>query len=239
MIKAIIVDDEEDARISLSVLISTFCPDVQIVAEANSAIEGLKKLKVEKPDVVFLDVEMPGGTGFDLLEEMGHLKIPVIFTTAHKEYAIRAIKAAAFDYLLKPVDPDELCRAVRLLKENIADTGKVFFRPDIHNKIRFTDSKGVTLVNQDEIVYLKAEGRYTLIVLNTGIQHMVTRNLGEFESELNADNFFRVHKSFIVHMDQIKMITNKEGGFIELKNGLSIEIARRRKGELMEKIRNR
>ncbi len=227
--RVLLVDDEKDARDGLKLLFEMEKLDVEVCGEADSVTDALTKLKEVKPQLVFLDVEMPGGTGFDLLEEINKENIKVIFITAYKEYAIQALRARASDYLLKPVDPDELAVAIKRVKEEL-DANK---KARASKKIKISDTKQVLHVHPEEIIHIKGEGRYSEVVLTNNRKLMVTKNIGDFESELPQELFFRVHKSHLVNSLFILKIHNRNGGYAELNNGTMIEISRRKKTDLI------
>jgi len=238
MIKAVIIDDEKDARIGLKALLTEFCSDVKVIAEAATAIEGIKCINTFKPQLVFLDIQMPGGTGFDLLESIPEKNFKIIFTTAYDKHALKAIKNNPVDYLLKPIDPDELTEAVERYKNLFIEK----LPPENNNsrkkpKVRLSASNNILLVDVDDIVNIEADGRYSKVYLLNGSTHMITKNIGEFEEELESyDTFFRIHRSSLINLKHVKQIIRKDGGYVELSNGKQIEISKRKKTEFFQKI---
>jgi two-component system LytT family response regulator len=234
-LKALIVDDEREVANALRLLLTYTCPDVEVIDVCHSVVDAIKSFKIKLPDILFLDIEMPGGNGFDLLEVIDKDKLPhIIFTTAHSEYAIRAIKSGAVDYLLKPIDPDELVTAVDKvrkvknseLKSKPAQKGSV--------AIPVTTSKGIMFLNKEDIIFIKAEGRYSQLFCRDEKSYTVCKNIGEYEEELSADFFFRVHKSYIINCKHVVKINSTDGGFVEMINKKEIEISKRKKGEFIQ-----
>jgi two-component system, LytTR family, response regulator len=228
-LKTIIVDDEPDAILVLKTMIQDFCDDVEVVGIAGNAIQAIKLIKERRPDVLFLDVEMPGGTGFDLLEAIGEPKPQVIFITAYNRHAIKAIRSNALDYLLKPVDVDELRAAVKKAAEKAGKTDRELKT----SVIRLCGQEGIVLTEIRDIIYIKGEGRYSTVSFTDGKKVLVVKNLKEFEDELAGNFFYRVHKSHLVNCNHVKKIANKDGGFIELSNGESVEVSRRKKSDFL------
>jgi two-component system LytT family response regulator len=233
-LKALIIDDEKDAVIGLRTMLQDFCEGVEVVGEAYSAIEGLKLIRHFNPDLIFLDVEMPGGNGFDMLEALQDRSVRVVFTTAYDNYSIRALRADADDYLLKPLDIDDLQNAVEKVRRIVGKT-----RPRDHSlspeeyRLRLNSQKGIVFVSCSEVVHIEGDGRYSTVYTSAGEQYVVTRNLGEFEEELTRFRFFRVHKSHLINCRHVERISHADGGFVELSNGQSIEISRRKKAEFI------
>lgn len=236
--KALIVDDEKEVANALKLLLSHTCPDVEVIGISHSVIDAIKVCKNNPPDILFLDIEMPGGSGFDLLEVMDKGSLPhVIFITAHSEYAIKAIKSGAKDYLLKPVDPDELVLAVEKVKEELRMVSKQQAPQKKSLSIPITTSKGILLLNKEDIVFIKAEGRYSQVFCRDEKSYTVCKNIGEYEQELGNDFFFRVHKSYIINCKHVVKINSTDGGFVEMINKKEIEISKRKKGEFIQFLR--
>lgn len=246
VLKTIIVDDESGCREVLNNLLSKFCPNVEIVSKAASASAAYEAILQHKPDLVFLDIEMPQGNSFDLLERFSEIDFDIIFTTAYDHYAIKAIKFSAIDYLLKPVDPDDLKQAVgRLLnkKENqqllqdkfktLLDNIKPGNKP---KKVAIADGEGLIFVNIKEIIRCDSDGNYTYIILENGKKMMASRTLGEYEEMFAGENFFRVHRSHLINMDHIKKYIKGEGGYVILSDNSQAEVSRRKKIEFLEKL---
>lgn len=229
--KAVLIDDEKNALTALRKMIGQFCSGVEVTGEAQTAMEGLQLIRRQQPDLVFLDVEMPGGTGFDLLEAIEKKNFAVIFTTAYEHYAIPALRTGAADYLLKPISIDELRKAIERvqtlkLKNTIAS-------PEAQ-RVRIANAEGTLFVPVTDITCIKGEGRYSRFFLQNGEEQLVARNLGELEEELSPARFFRLHKSWLVNCASVVRITHRDGGFAVLTDGREIEISRRKKAEFLQ-----
>lgn len=246
MIKALIVDDEEKSRITLKNLITMYCPNIDVLElcdSVNSAIEAINK---KMPDLVFLDVEMPFHNGFTLLEKIKEPSFDVIFTTAHGHYAIKAIKYSALDYLLKPIDSDELVAAVDKVKTK--QTGAIKQAPNfdllLNNlkvkgnnvKIAIPTFEGLQMINTSDIIKCTADESYTHISLVNHNKITVSRILKEYEELLSDLNFFRVHNSCLVNLTHITKYIKGEGGYVVMTDGSSVEVSRRKKAELLSKL---
>lgn len=230
MLRVLLIDDEKNALTALRKMLEQFCPDVTVVGEAQTALEGLRLIRQCEPDLVFLDVEMPGGTGFDLLETLDKRTFTTIFTTAHEQYSIPAIRAGAVDYLLKPVSLDELRNAIKRVNDQREKSVTV---ASGEQRISISNTDGTWFVSANDVVCIEGDGRYSRFFLTDGKDHLVSRNLGELEEELGAMHFFRVHKSWLVNCRHVKQISSADGGFAVLSNGKEIEISRRKKAEFM------
>lgn len=247
MIRTIIVDDEPRARKMLSALIEENVPSIKIIDEASSAKEARKKILEQEPDLIFLDVEMPRGDGFSLLRSLNEINFEVIFTTAHNDYAIDAIKLSALDYLLKPIDPDQLVAAVeRFKKKNDRvkrEGSEVFVIPDSqlninqqNNKIALPIHKGFKIVTLLDIVLIKAGGSYTNILIQNDGELVVTKNLKHFEEILLPFGFVRIHDSFLVNGRHIVTYTRTTGtgGALTMTNDQKVPVSRGRKNALLD-----
>lgn len=222
-IKAIIIDDEKLAVAGLERLIEKHCPEIQLVASCSTYKESLKAINTLKPDLVFLDIEMPQANGFELLESLIYRDFKLIFTTAYSDYAIKAIKVKASDYLLKPVDPEELTQAVKNAFES--DIAK---NDTDNTKLIINTQDSVFYINQDEIMYLKSDGNYTVIQTKYGKSIIVSQTLKRLEEKLNEANFSRIHHSYIVNQTEIFEF-NKTSLKITLTDGTQIPVSIRKK----------
>jgi two-component system, LytTR family, response regulator len=246
MIKAIIVDDERKSRITLANLIETYCPAVRVMELCDSVNTAEKAIKKSGPDLVFLDVEMPFENGFALLEKIRDPRFHVIFTTAYDHYAIKAIKYSALDYLLKPIDPDELIVAIDKMEEKKSDTSRQIsnFELLLSNlkvkgnqvKIGIPTFEGLRMVSAEEIIRCVADESYTEIILSNGNKLIVSRILKEYEDLLSDLNFFRVHNSCLINLTHVAKYVKGDGGYVIMTNGESVEVARRKKNELLNKL---
>jgi two-component system, LytTR family, response regulator len=243
MIKTVIIDDEARGRDTLKSLLSSYCGEVLVTGEAGSVLGGFKLISNEAPDLVFLDIEMPGHNGFDLLEMFKSIPFKVIFTTAYDKYAIKAIKYSALDYLLKPIDIDELRAAVSRVEENyIKDIGQEKYNVLFNNikpenkrkKVAVPDVEGLVFVHLDEIVRCESDSNYTYIHLINKKKITASRTLREFEELFSEENFFRVHRSHLINLEHLKKYIKGEGGFAVMADDSRVEISRRKKPEFME-----
>ncbi|MCD6065766.1 MAG: response regulator transcription factor [Bacteroidetes bacterium] len=233
-LKALIVDDEKDAANALKLLIEETCGYIKIAGVAASVAESIKFINKEEIAILFLDIEMPGGSGFDLLDLMGEKEPYIIFTTAHSQYAIQAIKQGAKDYLLKPIDPDELVAAVEKARSYLSKEQNHLPSSKSIATLPVATPKGILLLNKTDILYIKADGRYSDIHCADGQHYTICRNIGEFEQDLSTDFFFRVHKSFLINCKHIFKIKSSDGGSVEMSNHKEIEISKRKKAEFLK-----
>jgi two-component system LytT family response regulator len=243
---AIVVDDEPKSRENLAILITDFCPGVEVVAMAESVDEGLQLIEELDPDLVFLDIQMHAETGFDLLRRISKISFEVIFTTAYSEYAIEAIRFSALDYLLKPIDIAELKQAVNKAKNKKSNS---FLERKLENlienfknnrsdslKIALPTADGLIFINVADISFLEAEGSYTNFHLNDKKKYLVTKSLKEYESMLVDKNFFRIHNSYLINLNEIERYVRGEGGYVVMKNGQHLDVSKRRKNAFLKKI---
>lgn len=243
MLKAIIIDDEPKGRNILLQLISQNCPQLKVVATAGGADEGIRLIDLWKPDVVFLDVEMPGKNGFDMLTELGRVDFKVIFVSAHNHYALNAIKLSALDFLLKPVDLDDLKKAVQRLPVQQAQSAQQvphllqqLQQPKTNfGKIAITSVNAIEFINISDIIYCKADNVYTEVHLSDSAI-ICTKNLKEFDDILQQHFFFRVHHSYLINLNHIKKYIKGDGGSVIMSNGTEIEVSRRRKTAFLEQL---
>ena len=246
--KGIIVDDEARSRRLLHNLCNEYCEGLEIVGLANSVSEAKKIITKEEPDLVFLDIRMPIESGFELLKFYNNdLSFEVIFTTAYDEYAVEAFQFAAIDYLLKPIEIDELIKAVEYVKElrqNSPQPEKFEFLQELLaaqkiEKIALTTTDGFTFVNHQDIIRCEAASNYTTVILKGGATHLITKTLGHFEKLLFEKDFFRIHKSHVVNLHTVrKFIKSKKGGMVETVDGMRIEVSSRKREELLERLSN-
>ncbi|MCC6459861.1 MAG: response regulator transcription factor [Saprospiraceae bacterium] len=248
---AILVDDEKSALTLLRHKLRRCNPDIEILAECESVASALEALESQQPDVLFLDVEMPGATGFELLNRLGDdAPFKVIFTTAHSEYAIEALRGGAFDYLLKPVQEDELARALERLPAKITppvpaapvDGGIASLLKSLQTlsekdkKLPLPTSEGVLFLPLSDIVRVEAAGSYSTIFMQSRQKMVVSKNLTELEEMMGSPDFFKVHKSHLVNLRYVTKYIRGEGGVVVLADGTEVDVARRKKEELMARL---
>ncbi len=244
MIKAIIIDDELHCQDTLSLLLKEFCPDVQIAELCGSARRGLEAIEKHKPDLVFLDIEMPAMNGFEMLEQFEEISFAIIFTTSYDQYAIKAIRFSALDYLLKPIDPNELVSAVKKVQEHrhlpMAEQFQMLLK-QIHgknsgfNRIAVPTFEGFELLPADQVVYCEANDNYTHLFLKNKSKTIACRTLKEMEEQLQDFNFFiRVHHSYLVNLNEVTKYVRGEGGYLVMSDGSTVNVSRSRKESLMK-----
>jgi len=249
-INAILVDDEPGSLITLEGLLQRFCPEVQILAASGNPLEAIELIKERKPNLVFLDIEMPYANAFDVLDRVSPVDFQVVFVTAFSEYAIKAFKYAALDYLLKPLNIDELKNAVERVKRTLlTQTGgnirvaglldNLKHPSDNPEKLSFSTPNGFELINVSNILYFEAEGSYSLVILTGGKKLTVSKGLKDFEESLSPIQFVRIHHSFLINLAHVKRYLKGRGGHVEMTNGLLIEVAVRRKADFLETFKGR
>lgn len=245
MITAIIVDDEEKSRVTLQNMLNRHCVSVRVLELCESVEHALKAIEQHKPQLVFLDIEMPFNNGFALLERITNPRFNVIFTTAYDQYAIKAIKFSALDYLLKPVDAEELKDAVKRFSELHANSRQennyelLMSALKLRNKagkIAVPTFDGLQMLHIEQIVKCTADESYTHITLLDGTKVVVSRILKEFEDLLSEYNFLRVHNSSLINLVHVKKYVKGEGGYVVMVDDESVEVSRRKKNELLQKL---
>jgi len=244
-LKALVVDDEAPLRDVLKSLISKLHAGVDVIGEASSVSEAFDLIVSKKPDLVFLDVEIEGGTGFDLLAKFDSVDFKTIFITAHNEHAIRAFRFSAVDYLLKPIDPAELNQAIAKAKESIkSEVDRLSLKllletsagDRLPKRVLLKDHESIHLIETDEVVRCEAEGNYTRFYLANGKLLLISRTLKEFDSLFSSDQFFRAHQSHLINLKYFSRLDKANGGSIILKDGSTLPVATRKKEHLMEKL---
>jgi len=243
MIKAILIDDEAKARRILEALLKEYCTDVEIVATAADVPSGVIAINQHKPDVLFLDVEMPGYTGFQLLDFFRDIDFDIVFTTAHSDYAVQAFRVSAIDFLLKPIQISELVAAVDKVKAKQGQNKerlsvlKENFKDNTVKKLALPVAEGLLFADTDTLTHLEADGAYTHFHFDDGKKVIVSKKIKEFEEALTQQSsFFRTHRSFIVNLKKIKQYVKQEGGYVLLENDLQVPLARERKDEFLQVI---
>lgn len=243
--KAIIIDDEPAVRNTISSLLRDHFSDITVSAQAGSINEGYDAVMKHDPDLLFLDIELPDGLGFDLLRKLSSVCFRIIFITGHHEYALDAIKVSALDYILKPVDEDELRKAIEKARELINQEDEqlklLALNENLQEKkvlkrIILRTSDALLLVSISDIVRAEAESNYTHFYLSSGKHIMVSRTIKEYEAMLSGSGLIRVHQSHIVNLDYIEKFFRHEGGYLQLKDGSSIPVSPGLKQKVLQAI---
>ena len=237
MIRSIIIDDEQSAREGLRIILKKYCPDIDIVASCEKPEIGLEKVKELKPDLVFLDVQMPRLSGFDLLEKIGEINFEVIFITSYDKYAIKAIKFSALDYLLKPIDIDDLVQAVEKINEKqhkeVANYKSLLAnmknRSEKLTRLAIPTENEIVMQDLKDIIYCLADGSYCTIYLVDDKKITVSKMLKDFENILPENDFCRIHHSSLVNMAHVVKYVRGEGGYVVMTGGVHLDVSRRKK----------
>jgi two-component system LytT family response regulator len=246
MLRSIIVDDEFKSRESLKALIEKFCDNIQIAAVCQNGEEAIKAIEEHKPDVVFLDIQLQRETGFEILEKLSKIDFEIIFTTAYSEFAIKAFKFSAIDYLLKPIDINELRTAIEKaqkrivgsISERMAQLAQNLKGNSFKNsRLAIPATDGLVFINVDEILYCEASGNYTNIHMVDNRKFLVSRTLKEYEDLLEEQDFFRIHNSFLINLNSIKKYIRGEGGQVVMSNDKALDVSKMKKKGFLEKIK--
>jgi two-component system LytT family response regulator len=232
MLKAVIIDDERKSRENLELLIQSFVDNVEIVGRADGVYTGIRTINDNNPDLVFLDIHLANGDGFQILDELKGKKYNVIFVTGHEEHAVKAFRSEAVDYLLKPVCIDHLQNAVSRVSNSMNTQAIGAPNPTI----KLPTSKGLLIVKTTDIVYCKGDGAYTYFFLKDGMRITTSKNLKEYERQLGDKNFFRCHKSFLINMSEIKSYIRGDGSYAVMSNGDNVGVSKRKKEMFMAEL---
>ena len=245
MIRSIIIDDEQHCVRSLLSDLQQHCPSIEVAATCSSAKEGIMAIKKLNPDLVFLDVEMPWMNGFELLEVLGEIKFSIIFTTAHDEFAARAFRISAVDYLLKPIDADDLKAATQKVErkmeegsnlQHISNLLRNMRQPSADQKIALPQREGYEFVDVSSIIYCQAEGAYTKVFIRDKKPMLISRTLGDVEELLPPEIFQRVHHSTLVNITYVSQFLRSDGGYVVLKSGERLSVSKAKKDMLMARL---
>jgi two-component system, LytTR family, response regulator len=239
MIRIIIVDDELKSCQNLERLLLDFCKNVEILALCQSVDDGVEAIRKHSPDLVFLDVQMKGETGFDLLTKIQPINFEIVFATAYSEYAIKAFRFSAIDYLLKPFDVEDLKAVVEKVDQkktanNVAGRIEQLIanlKPASSKqfKLAIPASDGLVFVKITDIIYCEASSNYTVFYISDGKKYIVSRTLKEYEDMLTESNFFRIHNSYLVNMNEIKKYIRGDGGQVVMSNNITLDVSKRKK----------
>ncbi len=246
MIRSIIVDDELKSRESLKILVEDYCEGITVNATCQNVDEAVQAINDFRPDVVFLDIQLQGETGFDLLTRFGNFEFDVIFTTAYTEYAIKAFKFSAIDYLLKPIDIGDLRKAIEKVAKNkdtaVTDRLQQLLQnlrsgsPENY-KLALPTSDGLVFVKVHDILYCQASSNYTEIVMADNKRYIVSRTLKEYDDMLGEQNFYRIHHSYLINLNGIKKYVRGEGGYVIMSNDKPLDVSKRRKEGFLSRIK--
>ncbi len=248
MIKAVVIDDEKDARFLLKNILQTnYASDIEVVGEGDDVISGIEVIEKHQPDLVFLDIQMPQGTGFDLLEKLDKINFEVVFITAYNNYAVKAFQCSAFGYLMKPIKSTELDNVIQNLKEkidqlkeesdkrlkvlidNFSEEGKI-------KKIIISNTEGFKIVELSNIFYLEGDRNYTNFILKENRKITVSKTLGEYEDLLSDHGFFRTHQSYLANLTHVKEYLKGDGGSVVMKNGDILKVSRHKKQDFVKQF---
>lgn len=240
MIKAIIIDDEKHCIITLNHLLSQI-EGLEVIATTQKSIDAKKIIEEQKPDLIFLDIEMPEMNGFDVINQFETMPFKVIFTTAYDQYALKALRLNALDYLLKPIDIDDIENAIEkfrmhnlMISKDQVQNLHFFNNGKMQDTIAISSQEGLHFVKIDEIMYLEASSNYTYIIMNNKIKHLASKTMQTFEEVLEDNSiFFRAHKSYIINLKFIKQYIRGEGGELIMQDGKNIPLSRARKQDFL------
>ena len=243
-IRSLLVDDENHSLETLAWQLKKFCPEVEVVESCNQSEKALKILREQPIDLVFLDIEMPHMNGFELLQQLGKINFDIVFTTAYDMFAVKAFKYSALDYLLKPIDRDELMQAVEKVKAKkypavSSEQLSILFQ-HLYNqtqsppkKIALPTTDGLEFVEAANIIHCQSDGNYTHIFLKDGVKFLICRTLKETEESLPANDFLRIHHSHTINLNHIRKYVKGDGGYVIMMDNTSINVSRSRKEELL------
>lgn len=245
MIRALIIDDEQHCVKGLLKDLQQHCTSIEVVDACYSAKEGIMAIKKQRPDLVFLDVEMPWMNGFEMLEVLGDVNFSIIFTTAHDEFAAKAFRISAVDYLLKPIDADDLKIAVQKVEkkldegnnlQHISNLLRNIRQPSAEQKIAIPQREGYEFINVSAIIYCQAEGAYTKIFVQEKRVLLMSRTLGDVEELLPPEMFQRIHHSTLINVTYVSQFLRSDGGYIVLKSGEKLSVSKAKKEMLMARL---
>lgn len=239
MLRTIIVEDEIDAQTLLAKILLEYCNDIELLGIAASVSAAKQLIERENPDLIFLDIQLEDGSGFELLDILSELSAKIIFTTAYDNYALRAFKYEAVDYILKPYSPQDIInglervRKISFNKELYLKLGKIL-HPDNKDKISINTNEGILFIDIIDIIRLEADRSYCTVFLVSDKKILVSKPMGELEKRLPRDQFIKVHLSHIVNEKWIKRFVKEEGGYILMKDKSRVPVSRRRKADVMK-----
>lgn len=245
-LRAVIVEDEEASRETLANYLAKYCPDVELIAMAESVKEGLACIEKHHPNIVFLDIEMPFGNAFDLLDQLKEIDFEIVFVTAYSNYAVKALNMSAAYYILKPVDIDELVQAVEKIKLNLQENNEAFHTKILMENIKRTHQQnqkivlpqldGFEVVEVKDVIRCEAHDNFTKFYLLNGETHLICRTLKFFDELLSDLDFIRVHKSHLVNVQHIVQYKKGKGGQVKMVNGNMVDVSNLRKPDLLSRF---
>jgi len=245
MLKAIIVDDETDCCETIAELLQSHCPEVEVTGIYHNGVEALPAILQRQPDLVFLDVEMPKMNGFEMLEQLPQVNFDIIFTPSYDQYALKAIRFSAIDYLLKPIDRNELQKAIQMIvqrsQRTISKQVEVLMQR-IHQpiksitKIALPTMEGLQMIPVDSIISCESDGNYTTLLLKGGKKLIVSTLIKDIEEMLEDHSFSRVHRSYLVNLNEVDKYIKGEGGYLVMSDGSTVDVSRGKKEILMKKL---
>jgi two-component system LytT family response regulator len=243
---ALIIDDELHCSESLELMLERYCPNTKIIGVTNDPLKGLGMITALKPDVVFLDIEMPHLSGFDLISKLDTIDFEIVFTTAYNEFAIQAFKVNAVDYLLKPISKNELIEATKKVKKRISKHSESFnlhalinglgIQKPLSGKIALSSMKGLDFVEINSIIRCEADSNYSDVILEGNKKITVSKTLKELEELLVSQPFMRVHNSHLVNLNKISSYQRGTGGYLVMDNGDQIQVSRSKKAEFLDNL---
>ncbi len=243
--KTIIVEDETRNREMLQKMVEKYCPEVTLAGVAESVSAAVKLIRETSPDILLMDIELHPGTCFEIFPQLDKLDFEIIFTTAYKDYAIDAIKHGALDYLLKPINKNELRAAInKAIKKRSIQTANTplekllrDLKSPVSSRMSLHTTDGIIYAEVDQIVRCEANGAYTNIYFKDGTRHVTSKTLKEYESALKDNNFFRAHNSHLISLAEVKKYIKTDGGFVEMKDGSQVPVSNSHKDEFLEMMK--
>jgi two-component system LytT family response regulator len=251
MTTAILIDDDANLRAGMRQMLSRYAPDISIIGEADSVLSGVEAVHRLKPNVLFLDIQLTDGTGFDLLEKLaeinGKITSQVVFITAHEQYAIKAFRFSALDFLLKPVDPDELQKVILKIKEVMSKSDNyahidlllenIRKKVDHFKRIALSTSEGIHLFEISDIIRCESEDNYTKFYIKNNKPILISKTLKEYEDLLTEHGFERIHQSHLINLAYLKSYIKKEGGYVVMADNSNLPISQRKRERLQELLK--
>ena len=248
---AVIIEDERKLREVFIQLLRENCPEIKVIGEAGNIDDGYKLILSQQPQVVFLDIEMPGMTGVDLVRSFTNPTFRVVFVTAYDAYAVEAFRVSAIDYLLKPIGSEDVIKVIQKIKSDVRnELGKLSIQlqnldkllnnhsDNSDQKIGIAMADKIVFINFANIIYCEASGPYTHVYLGDGQKLVSSKALGEFEAQLAGNKFFRIHHHYLINLNQVKEFQRHDGGYVIMENGKELEVSQRRRKDFLDAIQD-